>query len=91
MFVTCECTCTAETEYADGSRPSFYVDEGKATYMWQKLKGKARAGVRRAQTELIFGLDGEVIHRNPPCTFLKDYNFYYGVHLHGLHVLAIKQ
>jgi hypothetical protein len=84
-----ECTCTPETVYADGSKPSFYTDEKKAVWMFVKLQMKAHAGSVRAQSELVVSpASGEVIRRIPPLPNLKDYNLYYGVHLNGLHIIS---
>jgi hypothetical protein len=89
-FITIECTCALRPEYADGAKPSFYVDEKKAAYMFLKLRDKAASGQARVQKELIILQNGDTVQGLPPLPNLRDYNLYFGVHLHGLHVLSIK-
>lgn len=90
-MICVECTCSPDTEYADGSKPSFYTDEKKAIWMFVRLQAKKNQGMARSQLELVVDpISGEVVRRLPPLPRLKDYNLYFGVHLNGLHILTTR-
>lgn len=82
-----ECNCKVDEEYADGNKPSFYTDEKKAVYMWMRCKSKCFSGQKRLAQEIQVKND-ELI-RVLPALPLKEYNFYFGVHLNGLHIMNI--
>jgi len=75
-FITVECSCKPDLEYADGNKPSYYIDEKKAAYMYNKLRSKAR-------------IDHTKVQAGDPRE-LKEFNMYFGVHLNGGHIISIK-
>lgn len=96
MIHAVECSCTLDTVYADGSKPSFYTDATKATYMWKKLRAKMLVGRGKADRELVVdppyvqSTNGWEVRSRAEPRPLKEYDLYYGVHLNGLHVISIK-
>ena len=87
-FHLVECNCKVDEEYVDGSKPSFYTDERKAAYMFNRLKVKCKIGQVRLQRELQV-IGDELIRCLPPLP-LKEYNLYFGVHLNGLHIMKVE-
>ena len=96
--IAVECTCRPGARYADGSEPIFFHDQREAAVAWTRGRARSREGYARVQSELVVDAPHapsdngrEVRSRREPLPKLRDYRLYFGVHLRGAHILAVKR